>query len=291
MSWANTNSSTLKHILLSATTSYVLLPVSVVYACIAWWLQRIERRESSSMYWLVTAAAAAVSLGLAMWFGFGRAGDPQNITWLLAIYAAGALAGIVLRRADVTRVGSALLLAALVQCIVFRYGAVWQLAQPWVTALLTHATFAGVLCSLLSPQLAGRLRTPSAIGAAQLGDVRRMLALSSVVTSFAAAGWTLATAADASPSVLAIHAGWLAAIWVLLAILQNSAVVFTASQIAVVLAIVFGATAAVERFEWYAAARRPWLDPWYLELVGTALAGFCLLMIAIRWFVSRPEAR
>ena len=87
------------------------------------------------------------------------------------------------------------------------------------------------------------------------------------------------------PSVLAIHLAWIAAVWVLLAVLHVSPVVFTASQFAAVLAIVFGVVAAVESHAWYAESRQPWLDPWFLELVGIALAAYCCLLALRRWFV------
>ena len=73
-----------------------------------------KRGDDSLMYGLVTAATAAASLGLVLWFGFARPGDPSNITWTLAIYSVIALAaGLLIERPDVARVGSALLFAAL----------------------------------------------------------------------------------------------------------------------------------------------------------------------------------
>ena len=87
------------------------------------------------MLTVATVATAAASLALVVWFGFGRDGDPASTTWTLAIYAAAAIAaGVLLSRPDVTRIGSAILLATLVQGIVYRFQARWQLEHPWIVA-------------------------------------------------------------------------------------------------------------------------------------------------------------
>jgi hypothetical protein len=290
--WTVDAAAPLKNALLSATTGYVLMPVAAVFAGIAWWLRGVRRDEASFMYGLVTAVTAAASLALGFWFGFGRQGDPQNITWLLVIYAVGALAaGVVLGRVDAARGGAAILLAAAVQCVVFRYGTAWRLEQPWVTALLAHATLMAVGCGALVTIVAGRMRVPSAMWAARFADVLRALIWSAVVTSAAAAIWLVTTVRSAPAHALAIHLAWLGAVWVTLAVLSASPAIFTASQVALVLAIIFGVTADVESQEWYAAARYPWLDPWFLAIAGIALAAYCILFGIVRWLIGRAEAR
>jgi hypothetical protein len=112
-----------------------------------------------------------------------------------------------------------------------------------------------------------------------------------MVTSSAAAVWLVARMHASSPGVMAIHLAWVAAVWIALAVLNRSPAIFTASQIALVLAILFGVAAAVQSREWYAAARYPWLDPWFLETVGIALAAYCLMIGVARWIVARAEAR
>jgi hypothetical protein len=121
--------------------------------------------------------------------------------------------------------------------------------------------------------------------------VLRALSWSAVVTSTAAAIWIVATMHESSTSVSAIYLGWLTAVWILLAVLYASPAIFTASQIALVLAVLFGVAAAVDSLEWYTVARYPWLDPWFLELAGIALAAYCLLFGVGRWVVARSGAR
>ncbi|MCI0333023.1 MAG: hypothetical protein L0228_07360 [Planctomycetes bacterium] len=286
--WTLDEAAPLKGALLSAATGYVLMPLAAAFAAVAWWLRRVGRGEDSFMYGLVTAATAAASLALALWFGFGRAGDPQNITWLLAIYALGALAaGVVLGRVDAARAGSALLLAAFVQAIVFRYGTTWNVQQPWVAALLAHALLMALGSGVFALIAAGAIREPSALAAARRGDVLRLFAWSALVTSVAAAVWLIATIHTMSAGAVAFHSLWLAGVWLLLAVLNASPALFSASQVATVFAILCGATAAVENRGWYTAAVHPWLDPWFLEVQGIALAAYCLLLSAVRWFVAR----
>jgi len=290
--WTLDQSAPLRNALLSATTGYLLLPLAALFAGIAWWLRGLRRDESSFMYGLVTAVTAAASLALALWFGFGRGGDPQNITWLLLIYALGALAtGVMLGRVDAARGGAAILFAATVQCVVFRHGPTWQLEQPWITALLAHATLMAVGCSAAATTVARWLRVTSAMWAARFAEVIRALVWSALVTSSAAAIWLVAIMYASPPFALTIHLAWLSAVWLMLGVLKASPAIFSASQIALVFAIPFGVAAAVASRGWYMAARYPWLDPWFLELVGIVLAAYCLLSCVARWFVARVRAR
>ena len=285
--WTLAESSPIRNLFLSATTGHVLVALVAAFGCVAAGLNHWGRRESGKMYGLLAAAATIASLALVFWFGFGRAGDPANATWTLAIYAIAALAvAIRFNRRDVALVGSVLLLATLAQGIVFRWNPAWQLQQPWIVALLAHATLIGVGCIVLRFATI-RIKTSSAVDAAGKVELLRAFANSALVTSIVAALWTIATCYSSSATTLSIHAVWLAGVWLILAALLESPVLFTASQIGLVLAIVCGVTALVERHAWYAAAHRPWLDPWFLEAQGIGLAAYCLALSAIRWEIDR----
>ncbi len=281
--WTLGDSTRIKGALLSATSGHALVPAVGIFAVAAWWLRRINRRDDSFMYAVVTAATAAVSLALVVWFGFARPGDPANVTWTLAIYALAALvAAVVLDRSDVARVGSALLFAALVQGIVYRCGATWRLEQPWIVALLAHATLAAVV--------GGAMRFSPL---SRRDNVVQAAVWSAHVTSIVAAAWIVATMHTVSPNSLTVNLAWLAVVWMLLATLARSTVLFTASQIAVVLAIFCGVVALLQTRAWYVEARHPWLDPWFLEALGVALAGYCLVLAAARAIVAKkanPQA-
>ena len=118
-----------------------------------------------------------------------------------------------------------------------------------------------------------------------------MFVNSALVTSIVAALWTIATCYSSTATTLSVHAAWLAGVWLMLATLLQSPVLFTAAQIGLVLAIACGVTALVERQAWYSAAQHPWLDPWFLEAQGIGLAAYCLVLSAIRWGIDRRSHR
>jgi hypothetical protein len=229
---------------------------------------------------ILTAVTAAVSIGLVAWFGFGHVGDPANATWTLAIYTLAALgAAIWLDRDDLARIGSALLLATLVQVIVYRYQWRWtpgELSIVWITALLAHATLASIIAAVSRwwPQ-----RTA----------VRAMhwLLWTAQVTSVVAAVWIVASVHQSPARILCINLLWLAGVWTLFAAVVASPRWYTAAQVALVLSIVSGVTAAVASRTWYVAAPHPWLDPWFLEAQGIALSGYCLLIAGLRVLLLR----
>ncbi len=288
LAWRVPDGETVRRVLLSATTGYVLLPIVAVYSCVAWLLMRAGRDESGRIYGFVATAAAAASLGLGLWFGFARQGDSSNITWLLLIYTAGALAaGVGLNRVDLTRAGSALLLATLIQGLVYRYGEAWQLSQPWVTAFLAHASLASILAVAATTVSRMRRGEPSLLAAAQRVDVWRSLVWSSVATAAVASGWIFAVGPQATNLFLAVHLIWLAVVWCVLSILLRIDWAFSLAQVAAVTGIVFAVAAFVEGEAWYASLNHPWLDPWFLQLAGMVLAGYAVLLQFIRWIVAR----
>jgi len=289
--WTLDDSASIKKLFLSATSGHVLVPLVAVFGGLAEWLRRLNRHDAAKMYALVAAATATASLALVMWFGFAQSGDPANATWTLAVYALAALVlAIRLNRAGAARIGSVLLLAALGQGIVFRWNPSWQLQQPWIVVLLAHAALVGLGCAVLRI-VATKTLTASAFTAARRAEVLRVLAFSALVTSLAAALWIIATCHATSATTLSIELAWLAGVWLILAALAESPALFTASQVGIVLAILCGVTAAVETRPWYASARRPWLDPWFLEAQGIGLAIYCLVLNAVRWGIGRELAR
>jgi hypothetical protein len=292
IAWTLGDSALMQRTLVSALSGHVLVPLAGIFAGIAWCFTRFTRRDDALQVALVAAATAALSLALVLWFGFGRAGDPQNATWTLAIYALAALAAaVVLNRADAAQAGSALLLGALAQAIVYRYRAEWQLEQPLVVALLAHAS--------LMAAAGGALRWFS-VRRANAADGRRSfekpfvaLAWSALVTSLAAPAGIVITAHATTAGSLAASSAWLAAVWLCLAFLVGWRLLVTASQLAAVFAVLCGVTAGVESRAWYGAVPRPWLDPWFLEAQGIALAVYCLVVHTMRsWFRggAKPQA-
>ncbi len=215
-----------------------------------------------------------------MWFGFARTGDPANAMWTLAVYTLAALAASIwLDREDVAYASSALLLATLVQAIVYRYALRWQPGEPWIvwiTAILVHSTLAAGSGGAIRVWPSGKSKIAA-----------RALIRSAQFTSLVAAVWIAFYSDQSSASGLCVNLAWLAAVWTLLAAVDGSQLFFGLSQIAFVLSIICGVTAAVAGQPWYVAARHPWLDPWFLEAQGIALAAYCFLMRGVRSIFTR----
>jgi hypothetical protein len=288
--WTLDASASMRRVLLSATTGHVLVPLVAVFGGLAGWLHHRGHREASNMYGLVAAAAAIVGLGLVLVFGFARMGDPENATWTLALYALAAIiAAIALDRGDVARAGSALLLAAIGQGVVFRFNPALQLERPWIAALLAHASLVSLAsAALINTSRTLKLRAASAI-ASGISAINA-LAHTALITSVAAAVWIMVTSYVTSASTLCVQLAWLGGVWLVLAALLDSRAAFTASQIAIIGAILCGVTAAVETRTWYTSARHPWLDPRFLEAQGIALAAYCAVLTGIRWLIGRGLA-
>lgn len=263
--------------LVSVASGHALVPIAGLFGLVAWLLVRSGRRDDGLSYGLVAAVTAAVSLVLVMWFGFSQVGDPQGATWTLAIYAIAALAtAALIDRPIVAWTGVGLLLFALIQAVVYRYDETWNLDRPWVVALLAHATLAIVGCLI-----AGRWKRNEH---AQLRDVLQLAALA---MSVVAAGWLIAWAHVTTYVIMAQCLVWLTIIWATLAYLANSQVLMTTCQLAGALTIFCAVAAAVETREWYVASARPWLDPWFLQAQGVALAIYCLATNGAHWALAR----
>jgi len=278
--WTRDNYEPLSRALVSAMSGRMLVPLVGVFSVAAWLFRASGRREDAKMYGLVGAATAAVSLALVLWFGFARAGDPQNVVWTLGIYAIAALmAAWFLDRPGVVWIGPALLLLTTWQAVVERWPLALGYELPRVTALLGFASLAILAAAILVWRRLGRVHFGTA------------LRFAATLASIAAAGLLVAALLHASTAALAVYMAWLAAVWLALALITGWAGIFTLSQLAMVAAIFVGVTAVVEEREWYTAARLAWLDPWFVAAQGSALAAFAAVMGGIRWFFRRIADR
>ncbi len=231
---------------------------------------------------VAAACLAAVSVALVTWFGFAQPGDPQGAAWVYLVYAACAIVGAARdRRAVVAWAGAALLLAAVVQGVMFRYAAHWQLVHPELMAIFVYATLA------VAVALALRC-VPLAVAASPLEGV---FWTAGFFASLAGPAWLVWLAPTHTAAFEAPYWLWLAAIWLTVAIGTAWLPVFALAQIAVAIAIIFGVGTILERQPWFAETRFPWLDPWTLQAVGTALAGACLAWAVARYAVTRLSAR
>ena len=177
--------------------------------------------------------------------------------------------------------GAALLLAAVVEEVVFAHGADWALTNPPTTALLTYASIAAAI-GLAT--LVGRW----VVEASRLASVAWQAALA---TSLAATGLLIAAASVGGARFEAIHWIWLAVVWAAIAWATGWRPLWTLVQAALAASAVFAAVARLEHEAWFREARDPWLDPWTLETLGIALAALGLAWVAARFAVKRASAR
>jgi len=262
--------------IISGETGTLLAPLVVAYALAA--LLALRHQAASGRALLaVTAGLAAISVALVSWFSFGVEGDLVGATWVYLLYAAGCLAASSRsRHAALAWIGAALLLAGTVQEVVFRYGEVWRLAQPEITAILAFCTLAALI--------AWQVRWWRQVSDdSPLVDV---LWNAAFFCSLVAMGWLVLLMPSRPASYEAVHWMWIAALWLAVTLATGWMPVGTLFQLALVVATVFGVVARLETHAWFQQSPRPWLDPWTLEAIGIALAS-----LGFAWGIVRLACR
>jgi hypothetical protein len=251
----------------SLASGNLLIPMVGVFAAIAWLYHRAKRAPDSRVMVGVAAVTSIASLGLVLRFGFGQIGDPGSAFWTLSAYMAVALAVALLAdRYWIAGLAWILALAAIAQGVVYRYGAAAELQLPWVATLLSHATLALAVWSIARWRFASRRRF-----------LRAAQQAAGISIAGAAALLLVSLVANASALTAAIYLGWLALLVTALAIVQSSAPLFIVSQVVTLSSIFAAVVTGVEMRTWYTTAAKPWLDPWFLQAQGVALAAYCLV--------------
>lgn len=292
--WTGGESAEMTAALTSAGSGSALVGIALFFEAMVAGSVRLGRTLEARAIALVSVLAGLLGLGLVTWHGLGMPGDPTGATWAYGALAIGAMFGAVVasrmpaaggmgRASEPVAlgwVGSGLLLAALVQGFVFRYGEAWGLALPWSSSLLGHATIAAVVPVMLG----SRWR-----GAGDFGPIGRALVHSALLTSVAAAvrlAWLVPTAA---PMDLAVHLLWLSGVWGVLAWRFVSPGVFWVCQAAMAGSVGFAVASWIEGRPWFADQRAwlvdettLWLDPRTLQAEGIALALFALGWVGVR---------
>lgn len=283
LAWMLNDHEPLVRTLLSASSGNALASLVILLLAGAYAWKRAGR-GADALWWAASAAlAAACSLALTSTFGFARPGDPFGVTWIYALYALVASgAAIRLNRPAAAWAASALLLAALVQCVVFRFSGAMPPAQAWIVALLLHASIVTACATA-----AARFRREES------GNLQRPLLQSALITTVIATSLIVLGAAQLSWNILAAALFWLATLWLALSIVSPWRQLFTACQITILAALFCAVTAQLEARSWYAAAARPWIDPWFLQTQGVAFALLCLAWqgCAIAWSVTASSRR
>jgi hypothetical protein len=271
----------LAEVLVSGRSGVLLAPLVLAYAG-AGWFARLRGFRAGLPLGVAAAGLAAVSVALVSWFGFGRQGDPLGAAWVYLLYAVCLLAVAARHRHPAFAwLGSALLLAAVVQEIVFGYGGVLGLASPEVTAMLAFCT--------LSAAIAFGVRAlDAAVDETPLADVSWY---ASFIVSLVAAAWLVWLIPAQVAAFETSHWAWIAAVWFAAALATGWLPVWTMFQAALVLATVFGVWSRLDAHAWFANSPRGWLDPWTLQSVAVALVGLNLVWAAARIVCRRLAGR
>lgn len=276
--WAD-HRSDLWNVLLSPSGGTALAGLTLALAAAGEGLTRLRRSEDARAYRWAAAGVAAVSLALAGWAGFGRAGDPYGLTWLCGAYAVTAFAvAWRWRTAAGGWAGWALLLTAAVQWLVAHDSG----AGAWTLGLLAYATAAtaGVVAARSAGGKFTQLFGPPSHAA--------LVVVSAAVVVLLGWSTSLGTAGGA-----ALRACWLAGLWLAIAASRSSPGWFLSAQAALAAGVALAVVGRLNGYEWFVRSANPLLEPWTLQAVGIALA-----LLGIAWSVARrvltretPEAK
>ncbi|MFN7929106.1 MAG: hypothetical protein U0Y68_14405 [Blastocatellia bacterium] len=213
--------------LFSATSGTALAIVFVPLLAGSEMLYWRERRADGLYYAMVTAAVSALSLLLVSWHGFGRAGDPQHVAWIYALFAASAFYLTArTKRVAASYAGLGLLFLTFAQALYFG----WQ--QSFKLTVLLYATMTLVAAVFLRKE-----KTQSLFA---LPSQHAALATTTLTGAI-----LLVTAPVNSAALLSGQTLWLALLTLLLAWLYRSPLLFTIFQAITYASVFFAVTAAL----------------------------------------------
>lgn len=270
---------------IGVTSGMALVGLAFAMAIVAQLLAWFGLRAHGVFYAGACAVVALLSLLIVNAHGFRHGGI--DATLAAAVCAVDALALLALnfrwRRPWVTYLGSAVLLLGLIQGLVFDHR--WLIEQPWVAALLGHATItvAGSLGIWAGTQL-----RPSPLATGLRRAFIEPLANASIVTSIAAIP-ALVLMPRPETIWVAAYLFWLAGIWLIAAWSNRSPRWLSAAQVVLTLAVVAMTTAWLEQHAWTSGTAVDLSDPRTWHVHGIGLAALTLLWSLIRIALRRSR--
>ncbi len=259
--------------LLSIRSGQAMALLFIVYIAASEWLRKRGQAAAGKYYSIAAAAIGALCLAQAMWWGLGRAGDPNFFAPIFAVLAAGAFF-LAWRHNNVAGgwIGAGVLLLALGKTL-----EAWLAVRfPWQAALLLHASVAAMAAIAFSSK-DEKLRR---VFASPLNS-------SALITSFAAILFMLQAYMWEPTALYAQRLLWLSGIWLALLWLNRSRALFTAMQVALTCAVVLFVKLGLQNYVWYAYVPRAWLHPWSLQIQGSVLVILGLFWAGLRLFFGR----
>ena len=222
--------------LFSAASGTALVGFALLYGAVASWFRHVGRKKDGAYHGLLALAAAACSLVLVTIHGFAVPGDPAAVTWVYAFYATvGFAVAAALRKAIASWIGGALLLAAMVQGVVYRFAGQFDFDQPWLMALMLHATMVAIGAAVTNVR-GSAFRKPLVVPLSHWVLVSSAMAVGVIA-------WNALTAETAR---LALYVAWLAVVWLSTAWVNRWAWLFAGFQVALATSLVLAVNASLE---------------------------------------------
>jgi hypothetical protein len=267
--WRDADAGQMLQALASGESGQSLLPLALVLAGIAWAFARRGRAEDGRFLAFSAAGVAALSIAALGWYGGGVPGDPLHVALFYAAYALAGYAVAERLKSRVVLCGcAALLLAAVLQGVVFYLATRWAVALPWATALLVNAGLMAAATAALSQSRALVRRDKFAPLLLAITHSASLAALSLLVIGIIRYA---VPAAVVYPRLFT-----LALVWLMIARLKQSRSWFIAFQVCLAGTIWFAVASRLEWRAWFRESPYPWLDPWTVTAEGIALTVFCL---------------
>src|SRR5262245_49865890 len=257
--------------LFSEASGYALSSLFALFAVVSEWSLKRERKIESRIYGAGAIVAGAFSLLLITRYGFWRAGDPHHAAPAYAFYALAAFV-IAWRREKVIAgwVGSALSLLAILQTLAFKFRLELAPYHPVRLSALVFANVAIVAAVAVSikNERARKLFAGTFTTSALIASV-------AVAPFLIFEGWM--TTGQISARML-----WLAAIWLVIAWLKRSPVLFAAFQLALASSVVFITAALFDH---------KWPHSFIGDLRTLQAQAVALAMLSLAWIAARLALR
>src|SRR5262245_23477232 len=257
--------------LVSEASGYALSSLFALFAVVSEWSLKKERKIESRIYGAGAIVAGAFGLLLTTAYGFWRAGDPHHAATVYAFYGIAAFV-IAWRRDRVISgwVRSALSLLAILQTLAFKFRLELAPYHPVRLSALVFANVAIVAAVAVSikNERARKLFAGTFTTSALIASV-------AVAPFLIFQGWM--TTGQISARML-----WLAAIWLVIAWLKRSPVLFAAFQLALASSVVF-ITARI--FD------HKWPHSFIGDLRTLQAQAVALAMLSLAWIAARLALR
>lgn len=235
--------------------------------------RRAERKTESRLYEIAVVVSGFFSLFILTWHGFGRAGDPQQLTLVYLFFAAASFVIAWYRKQFLSSwIGLGLSLLTLLQAFAFKFGYQLALHHPVRLSVLTFASLATIA--------AIALRTRSEDFQGIFG---KPITTAALISSIAVAPFVL-LGGWMTMEQMTIRLFWLAAIWFALAVIKRWPVLFTAFQALLALSVFCGIAAVFDARA--LPSHLSWSDPLRLQAQGIAL-----VLLSLAWIAARLKVR